>query len=691
MSRQHIDAKQRCPQRQLSSPSLSAPTQYLNASIATLGHPTVLSPLRKRLIACKPITVVGIGSSITAKSGGCTDSLVTGEHDGCCGAICTSRSNGWLRSAFDQLIADFPQPMHGRHRLFNAGVPSSSPAIFVECLDTWLPEGGVDLFVVEFVAIAGLTRLMQRLAQPRGGRTPALVFVSFFRWWEPHPASHDAFVRAARDAGWPCVSQATGLEAWRSFSWTSLRQRAATDARTCADARQKSKRHATMEACWNPALQAPDGLHPAELGQIFMSDALAFLFHRSWSASERRRRGSGTGIKAPLPPLPPPPSPPPPRSWTLACYSFDARLSGGAELKQALMDSAVMRGSKSDEAAANRSLEQWMHYASSGEHRLTKERLGLDGGSAPRILSAVGWVHVLEPGGGDGSSGGNGDEVAGLRTLKAGLAGHCPGDKLRIDVSQPSDRLGELRSSAPMIPYVAIDYLRSYEHMGRVQLLCERQCGCEPTVVEGHTSERHSVRNVRYVPLEGSLLSCVLNFEIMDRSVTGEFKFKLNRISIGLMPSPPPPESPAPPSQLPPPPPACSREGIRSSAKSPTGMTKVHDIASCDSFCDKRYAPRHCLFCRCQACSFCINFDSRLHRARDIQLAANFSRRVRQPPPPPPPLPPSGPPPVPLPPSPVCRVEIPASKCGTACASGGLGGRNACTHCQCLRCILDKK
>ena len=29
-----------------------------------------------------------------------------------------------------------------------------------------------------FVAIAGLGRLMQRLAQPRGGRTPALLFVT---------------------------------------------------------------------------------------------------------------------------------------------------------------------------------------------------------------------------------------------------------------------------------------------------------------------------------------------------------------------------------------------------------------------------------------------------------------------------------------------------------------------------------
>lgn len=325
----------------------------------------------------------------------------------------------------------------------------------------------------------------------------------------------------------------------------------------------------------------------------------------------------------------------------------------------------------------------------------TKERLGLDGGSVPRILSAVGWVHVLEPGGGDGSGGGNGisgNEVAGLRTLKAGLAGLCPGDKLRIDVSQPADRLDRQGH-----PYVAIDYLRSYEHMGRVQLRCELRCSCAPTVVEGHTHERHSVRNVRYVQLEGSLLSCALSFEIMDRSATGEYKFKLIRISVGLMPSSLPPRSPPPPLQLPPPPPVCSKEGIRTSAKSPKGPRSpkgkaiVHEAASCDSFCDRRYAPRHCLFCRCQACSFCINFDSKPHRAHDIQMAANFSQRVRQPPPPPPPLPPSTPPPVPLPPSPVCLVESPAAKCSTVCASGGspVVGTKACARCRCLRCRLE--
>lgn len=140
-------------QQSFSNLGLTAPQALLNSSIVSPGDPTVLFPLRKRLTAQKPITVVGVGSSITAKSGGCTSSLVTGEQDGCCGAICTSRSNGWLRMWFDRLVADFPPATHSQHRLLNAGVPSSSPAIFVECLDTWLPEGGVDLFVIEFVAI----------------------------------------------------------------------------------------------------------------------------------------------------------------------------------------------------------------------------------------------------------------------------------------------------------------------------------------------------------------------------------------------------------------------------------------------------------------------------------------------------------------------------------------------------------
>jgi hypothetical protein len=159
---------------------MSAPLNLVARSTVSLGRPDVLAPLFKRLEAGKPVTVVAIGSSVTARAGGCTHSIVTGQPGSCCSATCSARTSGFLRSFFATLNRTWPHP---GHRLYNAGVPASTPATFVECLETWLPrrppigiEGldvadeeaaAVDLFIVEFVAIKEIGLLLAR-HQSRG-------------------------------------------------------------------------------------------------------------------------------------------------------------------------------------------------------------------------------------------------------------------------------------------------------------------------------------------------------------------------------------------------------------------------------------------------------------------------------------------------------------------------------------------
>ena len=104
------------------------PASLLNDSIVALGEAAHLAPLVHRLSLGKPITMVGIGSSITHRHGGCTRLLD--------GSACTFRMSGWLRIFFDGLNASYPNP---RHRLLNAGIPASAPSAFTECL-TWMPE-----------------------------------------------------------------------------------------------------------------------------------------------------------------------------------------------------------------------------------------------------------------------------------------------------------------------------------------------------------------------------------------------------------------------------------------------------------------------------------------------------------------------------------------------------------------------
>jgi hypothetical protein len=189
---------------------LVAPPDLVSRALVSLGHERVLEPVFARLLAGEPVTVVALGSSITARAGGCTHSIVTGESGGCCGATCTSRSAGFLRSFFDQLNGSFP---HTKHRLFNAGVPASTPATFVECLETWLPreadsgKAAVDMFIVEFVAVKDIALLLTRLRTVRTMHPPAIIVVGFYRWIHQMPASHVRLLRTALRAGLPVLSQ----------------------------------------------------------------------------------------------------------------------------------------------------------------------------------------------------------------------------------------------------------------------------------------------------------------------------------------------------------------------------------------------------------------------------------------------------------------------------------------------------
>ena len=191
----------------------SAPFDMMARSAVSLGKPAVLAPLFQRLTAHKSITIVAIGSSVTARAGGCTHSVVTGQRGGCCGATCSTRTAGFLRSFFEHLNRTWPHP---QHKMFNAGgkaagsnpgaptsgalcklsvcahpcvsmtagVPASTPATFVECLETWLPKGAegsnrpaVDLFIVEFIAVKEIALLLARLRSLRS----AVVVVGFYR------------------------------------------------------------------------------------------------------------------------------------------------------------------------------------------------------------------------------------------------------------------------------------------------------------------------------------------------------------------------------------------------------------------------------------------------------------------------------------------------------------------------------
>ena len=60
-----------------------------------------------------------------------------------------------------------------------------------------------------------------------------------------------------------------------------------------------------------------------------------------------------------------------------------------------------------------------------------------------------------------------------------------------------------------MRPYIAVDYLTSYEHMGVVELRCVHGCSCEPQTIDAHApAERASIRKVAYVRVAPREVRC---------------------------------------------------------------------------------------------------------------------------------------------------------------------------------------
>ena len=105
----------------------------------------------------------------------------------------------------------------------------------------------------------------------------------------------------------------------------------------------------------------------------------------------------------------------------------------------------------------------------------------------------------------------------------------------RLDAGRPVTLLA-LGGAA--YDYIGVDYLTSFERMGRARLRCAEVpggCTCAPRTLDAHTREHASVRRVAYLKLGGAgLANCVVELTTLDRSSSGGFKWKLVRLSVGL-------------------------------------------------------------------------------------------------------------------------------------------------------------
>ncbi|KAG8468672.1 hypothetical protein KFE25_013755 [Diacronema lutheri] len=135
------------------------------------------------LDAGEPITIVVLGTSVTAGSGGCSHSFLP-----FCSTCCATRDygpsrsrasagDGFARLALEWINATWP---HAEHRLFNAGRPGGALMLYTECLRSWLPPGHIHLWLLEtgittnrLPEVERIVRLLLQISVPAAPRRAA--------------------------------------------------------------------------------------------------------------------------------------------------------------------------------------------------------------------------------------------------------------------------------------------------------------------------------------------------------------------------------------------------------------------------------------------------------------------------------------------------------------------------------------
>jgi len=94
----------------------------------------------------------------------------------------------------------------------------------------------------------------------------------------------------------------------------------------------------------------------------------------------------------------------------------------------------------------------------------------------------------------------------------------------------------EIRTRLSLIPADArvlliVKFLTSYEHMGAVSVSCAAGCQCDSMVFQGHSLDHVSVEGFAS-GLVSQSEKCVLRFQVLQESLSGEHKAKVVSISV---------------------------------------------------------------------------------------------------------------------------------------------------------------
>lgn len=466
---------------------------------------------------------MAIGSSITGAHGGCSTGLSPHCPDHC-GGECYTRAragDGWLRLFADWLGQRWPVSRGTggtarQHAAYNGGKGATHIFHFATCLESYLPDSPVHLYVLELTiyrecaaAFEGdLEHLIRKILSRRP--TPAIILLRGGQVMS-YLENRTSMYRRVNCT----VSLVQRLAAHYGLLYIEVRGAwfrsreyhvAFADHENSGSEMQLDTEVERLGL--SPRSVLSDRMHPSSQGKKLLADLLSHAVLRTCAQWPSRRDHARLQLPSLL-------AAHSRFETTHACLGFTSPVN-----RSSLIRTGRLAGRTQEIIDAGNTI--------------------VGGLLPPANVSATGFDYIL--------SGGH-KLKPGLVASRAGSAANVSIDARPRHRSQNESILGQ--------PFVDIHYLRSYEHMGVAELACYGGCACGTARLQGHwtrrTSEdvRHRLAlNIPQTPskttpavggnrLDGStgaaelVPPCLLSVRVLNESSSGEHKFKLTGVTIG--------------------------------------------------------------------------------------------------------------------------------------------------------------
>ena len=121
-----------------------------------------------------------------------------------------------------------------------------------------------------------------------------------------------------------------------------------------------------------------------------------------------------------------------------------------------------------------------------------------------------------------------------------GLIALQPGATLEVELDT---RLGDGGGASPTLRvHAKLQYLTSYEHMGRATLRCVHRCRCRSQRIDAHQVSSGGYRNVSVFAyhewaIRGAYEDCRVRLHVLRGTSSGEHKFKVRHIILKELPA----------------------------------------------------------------------------------------------------------------------------------------------------------